>query len=498
MIRMKKIYYFKLFLFGLLFATLLNSCDSDDNEDDDVSSSFSFVKPEDSMPILFEYGETKTVQLNLENIESIENISTIKGWTVTIDVLGKTATITAPKLDNDLANTYGEIILKGKSKKGQENSSELSVCTFDYANPWGTFFVIEGNMSSENGDLAYLDMRMKEYNSVYKTANNKECGNVLQDMYIADGKVYLLSQNGSSLGGAERLVVTNSRTMKNEFSNALTVSGKSSAWPQHLVVANNKVFIQFSYDTEQSSGIRVFDLATKTLSTDDIAGTSGAFTKEGALKGRMILSRNKIFAGLGNAVVIINPNTSKVEKTVDFSDKNRQVKGIVKAADNNIYVALSGEFTGSAYSPEFTSNPSIVCIDHNGNVISEKSLPAGVIFPAEPWSPSINLCASFTQDYLFFNSDNSFGSKLLARYNYKSGTIDNPFITANDGLYGYAGVHPFTEDLYVGMSVNYMSTLINKYSLKSPSVVSQEYSYSIASPAGIDFAYRFTDDFINR
>lgn len=44
-----------------------------------------------------------------------------------------------------------------------------------------------------------------------------EIGNVVQDMYMANEKIYIIAQNGSSQGGAGRFVVCDAHTFKMEY-----------------------------------------------------------------------------------------------------------------------------------------------------------------------------------------------------------------------------------------------------------------------------------------
>ena len=48
----------------------------------------------------------------------------------------------------------------------------------------GTFVLIEGNMTSENGTIVYFDQHMRYHEKVYEEINDNEIGNVLQDMYL--------------------------------------------------------------------------------------------------------------------------------------------------------------------------------------------------------------------------------------------------------------------------------------------------------------------------
>ena len=123
---------------------------------------------------------------------------------------------------------------------------------------------------------------------------------------------------------------------------------------------------------ESTSGIVALTLGENSVQIGaTLEGTFGAFTSVGAIKTRMVYSRGKIYAGCGHSVVIINAESGTVEKRLTY--EGRQVKGIVKGVDGNIYFALAGTYSGT--SPNMgtlTSDPMIVGIDHSGTVVSEK------------------------------------------------------------------------------------------------------------------------------
>ena len=69
----------------------------------------------------------------------------------------------------------------------------------DYTDKDGTFVVCEGNMTSVNGMLVYYDKAGKEYREVFEQANGGlEIGNVVQDMFMANGKIYLLTRTATA------------------------------------------------------------------------------------------------------------------------------------------------------------------------------------------------------------------------------------------------------------------------------------------------------------
>ena len=398
----------------------------------------------------------------------------------------------------------------------------------DFTHPEGTFVLIEGNMTSENGTIVYFDQHMRYHEKVYEEINDNEIGNVLQDMYMANGKIYFITQNGktSSMGttfnGDGRFVVCDAHTMKRlvardmpfyanvDTSTGATQSSKSTlCWPQHIVVVSpEKAYIQYSTaDNESHSGIRIVDLQTNIIRTSDIPGTFGVFTKTGATKARMVFSRGKVFAGRGNSVIVLDPATDAVVKTITY--ENRQVKDLAKGYDGKIYAIFTGEFTGDSGmtgATEFTKPAMIVALDANGEVVSETNLPAPIELRTGTASPTVQMCASFTQPHLYFIGKQDFSAYEAMRYNYETGKVNWDYITADldadhsggDIIYGYMGVHPTTEQLWVGKST-YTQSAVHVYDVsRSDALEFSSFYQKKASPAGVDFAYRFSDEWINK
>lgn len=303
-----------------------------------------------------------------------------EGWKASLNLAKNSVTVQAPAA-SDAAYSGGIITLIGIDKKGNTVFASADVCaSVDYTDKDGTFVVCEGNMTSVNGMLVYYDKAGKEYREVFEQANGGlEIGNVVQDMFMANGKIYLLTQNGDRMGGAGRFVVCDARTMRMEFADPLVFKTPEDkdTWPQHLVVVSaTKAYIQYSDSSmESTSGIVALTLGENSVQIGaTLEGTFGAFTSVGAIKTRMVYSRGKIYAGCGHSVVIINAESGTVEKRLTY--EGRQVKGIVKGVDGNIYFALAGTYSGT--SPNMgtlTSDPMIVGIDHSGTVVSEKNFP---------------------------------------------------------------------------------------------------------------------------
>ena len=214
-----------------------------------------------------------------------------------------------------------------------------------------------------------------------------------------------------------------------------------------------------------------------------------------------------MFAGRGNSVIVINPRTDEVVKTHTY--ENRQVKDLAKAADGNIYAVFTGEFEGNSGmtgSAAFTTPAKVVIIGPDGEVAGEQDLPEIVKLRTGTASPTIQMCASFTQPYLYFIGTEAFSETKAMRYNYQTGRVNWDYITADldtdrsggDIIYGYMGVHPTTEQLWVGKST-YTQSGIHVYDVsRSDAAEIGSFYQRKASPAGVDFAYRFSEEWINK
>lgn len=456
--------------------------------------------------VIFNLNEIKKVKLNIKNLTDIQVLDKPENWKVDIAADDSLVAIQAPSIKGKTFDK-GTILLTAIDKKGNTLLASLKVCaSLDFTDPDGTFVVTEGNMTSVNGSLVYYDKNGKEYKDVFENANDGlEIGNVVQDMFIANERIYLLTQNGDRMGGAGRFVVCDARTLKLIYADPLNIKtpdGKDT-WPQHMVIVNNNTaYIQYSeVGFEATSGICKLTLSDKAVKVEQtVDGSFGAFTTTGATKTRMVYSRGKVYAGCGESVIIINPaNDSKIEKRVTF--KGRQVKGIAKGADNNLYIVASGTFTGNAnMGATFTSNPIVVGLNHTGDIVHEQEL-SGIQLPVATWSPAVGLCASFTDPYLYFVDTDAFNATSSSRYNYQTKKLDKNYVSGSETIYGIMGEHPTTKKLWVAKST-YVSSTIHVFDVTGASAKEEKrYSYPTqkgASPAGVDFAYRFTSKFIEK
>lgn len=478
------------------------------------------ILPEDNIkPEYVKYGKERNFEISFAGWtpkpEDIK-ITPIEGWDMSIDVNSKQLKVIAPAQYSPGMNLTEHIHIQ---IKGQEVLNE-EVYIRDFSNPKGTYIILEGNMTSENGSVAFIDQYERYHINFYEEMNGTEIGNVVQDMYIANDRVYFITQNGKSSfdgpetagGGDGRFIVCDMHTMKRLVKRNLPFydaygNASQACWPQHIVVVSpTKGYIQYSVPMETHSGIRSINISNNTISREDIPNTYGLFTKTGASKSRMTYSRGYVYAGRGESLIIIDPKTDDVVKT--FNYPNRQFKDLAKGYDGNIYAVFTGKFygnTGMTGNVNYTEPAKVVVIE-DLEVINEIELPEEIELRAGTACPSILLCASFTKPEMYFIGTQIFSAETAVKYNYETEDYSIDYITPwldnntkfGKIIYGYMGVHPTTEKLWVGKST-YTKTGIHSYDASGSTAKEIDYFPHLkASPAGVDFVYRFSEEWINR
>ena len=125
--------------------------------------------------------------------------------------------------------TSGEKVSKGFSVTGRFTS--------------GAFLLNEGNFGNETGTLTYIDAS-KQFvlDSAYIRVNGTKLGNVCQDMAFANGKVYIISQNGPKNGGEGLLTIADAKTLeKHKVINDATLA---KDWPTHIAVVHSRIYLR--------------------------------------------------------------------------------------------------------------------------------------------------------------------------------------------------------------------------------------------------------------
>lgn len=192
----------------------------------------------------------------------------------------------------------------------------------------GVLVLSEGNMANATGKLAHIDHLGNYTDSIYYKANlrivnndvqKRYLGNVSQDLFISDGKAYIISQNGEKNGGDGILVITHLRTMR-----ALDVYKQSDLaelkHPTHIAVVGQTAYIR------DNKGIYALNLESRKLSF--VEGTDGAQSRRFAVLGQTV------FALAGKRVLALMRG-----KVAQSTELEHTPNSIVRATDNKLFVS---------------------------------------------------------------------------------------------------------------------------------------------------------------
>ncbi len=406
---------------------------------------------------LFAFGEEKILAYT-GDITTADLMSIPQGWAARIDPDKKTVTVTAPAFAGSYY-TEGILSLVGIDGKGKTQLASARICAVDYSDPEGTFVLNEGNMSSDNGSVIYITANGRLINYAYWRMNGSELGNVGQDMFIADGKTYIISQNGGNDG---ILVEADARTLKRTGK-----FGKSDlpglSMPSHVAVIGRMAYIR------DNAGVYKLDLDTKALSF--IEGS------QGALKNRMAVVGNKVFVPAGKSILVLE--NGAVAETIAMDGT---VTGVVKS-DEAGYLWIS-----------CSASPAQIIKLAAGDYTQEKhTLTAGGV--ASGWGATPGITAKGDEIYFCNNSST------IYRHTFSSNTTetlgDVKSNIANWGMiYNMPAVHPVTGEYYyntiLGYGWSFLTNDISVYDLGSgtPKMVADYRNYT-HFPAGIFFTAGF-------
>ena len=335
---------------------------------------------------------------------------------------------------------------------------------------YGTYVLNEGNMTSETGSLIFISPKGVVTDSAYWRVNGRHLGNVCQDLFIADNKIYIISQNGgtSAVGTAYEcegfLAVANAETLKREA--AYNDELSTLSWPTHIAVMGNEAFIR------DNSGVHSFNTSTKKLTL--INGTSGA------LKNRMAVAGGKVFVPANRAVLVLEAGKSEVSHKITF---DATVSGVIKTSDGNIYVSTTG--TPNKITKIKVSDYSVI----KTSEVTVGSLGAG-------WGATPGISAK--GDTIYYGN----ASINIYRHIFTTGTSEllvkaSDYVSEDAGMaYNNLAVHPVTGEVYQttikGYGLDYLKNNISVFNFsQSQPELTANYKHYTHFPAGIFFTYDF-------
>ena len=393
------------------------------------------------------------------DIQLVEIVAQPEDWIVELNRTESYVAVTPP-LGADRNETY-EVRLQGIDENGllYLAVARIQLLSIDFSDPNGVFILNEGNMTSENGSLIYIDGEGNVMDYVYKSINGTELGNVTQDLCIANGKMYIISQNGNSRDGDGMLVVTDSKTMERVA--AYNDELSTLSWPTHVAVLDEEnIFIR------DNAGIYRFNSLTRELTF--VEGS------DGAKKLTMAIADGKVFAPVSKGVLVLEAGQNAVSGTISFEGS---VSGVVKSSDGNIFVST----TSPAQIAKVNSETYEII---KANDVTEGSLSAG-------WGATPGITA--IGDILYYSG----AGTNIYRHDFSTSEtklmINAKDVVENSNIvYNNIAVHPLTGRVYLNTIKGYgWDFLVNNISVFKPEgdalVLEANYENHTHFPAGIFF-----------
>lgn len=328
----------------------------------------------------------------------------------------------------------------------------------------GTFIVNEDWYGHQNSTLNFLtDDGEWIYRVIQKENPGVEIGATAQYGAIYGDKFFVMAKQpkdpGASITGG-RITVCDAKTMKvlKQIEN-IAVDDKGSSIADgrgFLGVDEHKAYVG------SSNGIYVLDLDSLKI-TGSVSGAGNDSDDPyqqlyGGQIGNMVRVNDRVFAvHQKNGLLIINPATDEVEKTVE-APEGWGFGSVVLSKDGNLWLSLAASSgSGQADTRIVKLNPATL-----EQTIIE--CPEGIFGPANTWyawTPDC-FCASKQNNVLYWNGGNSswFSDKTIYKYDIDSNTFST-FIDYNDDpdgwqIYGCSfRINPVTDEAIVSLYKSY-------------------------------------------
>ena len=414
-------------------------------------------------------GKSKKMKFKFANISSLEVIGVPAGWRVFLHIPNKELEIVAP-----VVATFGvkDVILRGLDANGMvfQAIAKVSVAGKAYSDPNGIFVLNEGNMTTESGSLIFITPDKQVLSNLYFTMNGRHLGNVTQDLFINNNKMYLISQNGgtsatgTTFDNDGMLIVANAETMQKvaSYNNELS----KLSWPSHVAVLDDaNVFIR------DNNGINLFNTITKELSL--IPGTKGV------AKNRMAVANGKVFVILKKTIVVLEAGRPDVAQTIDMG---ATISGLIRSNDGNLWVSTTGK-----------PNKITKVSSSTYSVIKENEVTVGSVGAGVGGTPGITAKG----DTLYYSNL----STTIYRHIFSTGEskvmIDAKTVVPNSNMaYNSIAVHPITGKVYMttikGFGWDFLTNNISEFDFSGAEPqLSANYTDYTHFPAGVFFTADF-------
>jgi hypothetical protein len=277
----------------------------------------------------------------------------------------------------------------------------------------GVFILNEGNFQWGNASLSYFSLKDSTVNpDLFKQANERTVGDVLQSMLIEGGKAYLVVNNS---GKIEVMNPADGKSLS-------TITGFNS--PRYMCLFRNKAFVT----DFKANAVSVLDL------------TSSTITKEIPVKGwteEMAIVNEKLFVTSPESgyLYIIDAEKEHLTDSIKIGYGSNSIR---KDKNGKLWVLCGGKSTANIAGSLYRINP------------HQKKVEASFTFSGPDKSP-FKLRINSTEDTLFFLNNGIF------RFPINSSALPTqPIVSANAGNFWGLGIQPGTGHVYASDAIDYL------------------------------------------
>lgn len=187
----------------------------------------------------------------------------------------------------------------------------------------GMLLLNEGNLGNETGTLTYINAKHGlVIDSAYQRVNpGHKLGNVCQDLTFANGKIYIISQNGAKNGGEGLLTIAKEGSL--ERLHVLNDPTLEPLNPSHIAVIGERIYLR------TDRGIYV---GTETGGFELISGTLQA------KKLRMVTLGERVYALSGTSDILVLQGKQVVGT---YHLPVGQLVAMTASQDGNLWIAYA-------------------------------------------------------------------------------------------------------------------------------------------------------------
>lgn len=232
-----------------------------------------------------------------------------------------------------------------------------------YADPDGVLILNQGAPRMENGSVTYLAPDGSVVEHLYRTVNGTEPGNTSQDLWLCDGKYYLMSNNstepdlGSGKAGDGSIVIVDAATFRREkvftfdelkFPRPEGSLDENEMIPAVTPLENIAVLDEHNVFFSDGQGMYRLDAATGKM---NIVKGSYAFGNQGntietvvSTRGMTVIGDHLYCAGGGfwSETKLFEFTRGSDEVTRELPLKGEFISGICRTGDHELLVATCG------------------------------------------------------------------------------------------------------------------------------------------------------------